>query len=928
MYRQIMLHQEHTPFQRILFRESPDEEIKDYELKTVTFGVNCAPYLAIRTLHQLADDVKTRFPLAAKILKQYMYVDDVLAGAHDCTTAIQMRDEVIEALNTASFPLRKWTSNCKKILAGLPKAHIYKENFLELDDMSETKMLGIRWNAVHDMFHFTVQPIPRKQEYTKREVLSCVAKLFDPAGWLGPIVVVAKIFMQEIWLTKIDWDDSLPRNLLLRWETFLDNYEHIQKIKIPRWTHFTPWDEVEFHGFCDASEKAYAAALYIRVRDRASNNAPHINLLVGKTKVAPVKTVSLPRLELCGALLLAELINTFIPQFEVTQPVIYKWTDSTIVLSWLRKPACTWTTFVANRVAKIDELVGVSGWNHVDSADNPADLGSRGVSPQDLLASTLWWYGPKWLEQDSSTWPHQGNRNPLETDLEQKPVRAHAAGISEEMDILERFSDFSRAMRVIARVFRFFRKTHPVHKLAASDETDEITSDEVKQVKCRLILIAQRRHYADEYRAIIASTPINAKSSLRALNPFLDRNGVMRVGGRLALTNIPYSERYPIILPYDCQYSRLLVKFTHLISLHGGNQLMLRILRSEYWIVRMKNVIKNSVHNCKVCVIYRKKAREQLMAALPPERTEVSRPFTNTGVDFTGPFEIRSFTGRACRITKGYVCVFVCFATKAIHLEATSDLSTATFLAAFARFVSRRGCPQNMYSDNGTNFVGANKALQQDFKLFVTAAANSTTQTYAHQGITWHFIPPGAPHMGGLWEAGVKSFKMHFRKVANNMRFTIEELSTLLARIESCLNSRPISPISEDAESMEPLTPGHFLIGTPLLALAEPEINENPMSIVNRWQKIKAIHQTFCRRWKAEYLKELQKRVKWHSPQRNLEVDDLVVVKEDNLPPNEWRLGRVIRVFSGQDSRVRVVEIRTARGIITRPIVKLVLLPD
>ncbi|XP_017472300.1 PREDICTED: uncharacterized protein LOC108363445 [Rhagoletis zephyria] len=187
--------------------------------------------------------------------------------------------------------------------------------------------------------------------------------------------------MQEIWLTKIDWDDSQPRNVLLRWETFLDNYEHIQKIKIPRWTNFTPWDEVEFHGFCDASEKAYAAALYIRVRDRASNNAPHINLLVGKTKVAPVKTVSLPRLELCGALLLAELINTFIPQFEVTQPVIYKWTDSTVVLSWLRKPACTWKTFVANRVAKIDELDGASGWNLVDSADNPADLGSRGVSP-------------------------------------------------------------------------------------------------------------------------------------------------------------------------------------------------------------------------------------------------------------------------------------------------------------------------------------------------------------------------------------------------------------------------------------------------------------------------------------------------------------------------------------------------------------------
>ncbi|XP_017463220.1 PREDICTED: uncharacterized protein LOC108356632, partial [Rhagoletis zephyria] len=313
MYRQIQLHSYNTPYHRILFRESQNEALVDYELQTVTFGVNCAPYLAIRTLLQLAEDVSLQFPLASRVLKQHMYVDDVLAGAHDTETAIRTRNELIDALKGAGFPLRKWTSNSREILSALPKAHLLKEDFLEIDDVSEARMLGIRWNAAHDMFHFNVQEIPIKPCYTKREVLSCVAKLFDHAGWLGPIVVEAKILMQDIWLTKIDWDDSLPRTLYQRWENFLRNYIHISEIKIPRWINFTPWNEIEFHGFCDASEKAYAAALHVRVRERNSNKTPDVNLLVGKTKVAPVKTVSLPRLEMCGALLLPELINALLP---------------------------------------------------------------------------------------------------------------------------------------------------------------------------------------------------------------------------------------------------------------------------------------------------------------------------------------------------------------------------------------------------------------------------------------------------------------------------------------------------------------------------------------------------------------------------------------------------------------------------------------
>ncbi|XP_050340580.1 uncharacterized protein LOC126766984 [Bactrocera neohumeralis] len=314
------------------------------------------------------------------------------------------------------------------------------------------------------------------------------------------------------------------------------------------------------------------------------------------------------------------------------------------------------------------------------------------------------------------------------------------------------------------------------------------------------------------------------------------------------------------------------------------------------------------------------------MAALPNERTILTRPFAATGIDFAGPYDIKNYTGRACLITKGDICVFVCFSTKAIHLEPVSDLTTQAFLAAFSRFFSRRGCPANLYSDNGTNFIGASQLLMKDRRELLQTLRTQITSLHSHQNISWHFNPPGAPHMGGLWEAGVKSLKIHLKKIAKLQKFTFEEFATLLTRIESCLNSRPISPISDDSSNLEPLTPGHFLIGTPLLTPAEPNLEDANLSIVNRWQKLKILYQHICKRWKEEYLKELHKRYKWKYPQRNIEVNDLVVIRNENISPNEWKLGRIQKVFPGLDNKTRVVEIRTAQGTITRPITKIVIL--
>ncbi|XP_070144617.1 uncharacterized protein [Drosophila kikkawai] len=403
MYRQIRVNPDHTRFQRILFRNKYGE-LCDYELDTVTFGVNCAPFLAIRVLQQLAQDIRGQYPLASDIISNFMYVDDVLAGAHTRQSAVLAIKELRLALESAGFPLRKWTSNERRLLQAIPREHLISADFLELEDASTAKTLGIRWQATSDSFFFVPMVIPLQTAYTKREVLSQIAKLFDPAGWLSPFVIRAKIFMQEIWLRELGWDQPLPTDLVTKWQEFLKGYPTLREIRIPRWVRFHPAAEVQYHAFCDASQDAYGAAIFVRV-ETADGCCAH--LLASKTRV------------------------------------------STIVLAWLGKPACTWTTFVANRVAKIEQRTNESKWGHVRSEDNPADLASRASRPKSLKTA------------------HFGGTG--------------SATVPPAVNILERFSTFDRALRVIAYVIRFAKNC----KMEDIPPSSALTSAELSDVQER-----------------------------------------------------------------------------------------------------------------------------------------------------------------------------------------------------------------------------------------------------------------------------------------------------------------------------------------------------------------------------------------------------------------------------------------------------------
>ncbi|CAG4958844.1 unnamed protein product [Colias eurytheme] len=360
----------------------------------------------------------------------------------------------------------------------------------------------------------------------------------------------------------------------------------------------------------------------------------------------------------------------------------------------------------------------------------------------------------------------------------------------------------------------------------------------------------------------------------------------------------------------------------HLRSLHAGPQLLLAGFRDQFWPLGGRTLARKIVRQCVICTRFRGKTMEPLMGQLPSTRVTQNYPFQICGTDFGGPFLISSKIGRGNRISKCYLCIFVCFCTKAVHLEIVSDLSSNAFISCLRRFISRRGKPSQILCDNATNFVGANNELKKALQSSINSIYNFT----AEEGIKFIFNPPYSPTFGGLWEAGIKSAKFHLKRVVGNASLTFEELSTLCTQIEAVLNSRPITPLSCNPNDLSPLSPGHFLIGRPLTSLPSPPA-ATEKKIKTRYQLIESLRESFWKRWHNEYLSELQKRTKWRSPSDQIKEGSMVVFKEDNLPPMKWRIGRVHRLYPGKDGICRVADFITVKGLQRRALNKVCLLP-
>nr|CAI5862749.1 unnamed protein product [Callosobruchus analis] len=805
MYRQVWVRKEQRHLQKILWRFDPANEIETFELNTVTYGTASAAYLAIRSLHEVARLYQNAYPSICDVIIDDFYVDDLLTGAETVEQVAALKSELSHLLAKHGFPLRKWTSNHESIRSDSCTREIGTDQ--------HNKILGILWSSEQDVLKYSISEPSSPQRVTKRHILSCVAQIFDPLGLLSPVTITSKLILQDLWKLKISWDESVPSQLYTTWLDYRSNLPKLNIIKFPRHVTCPYFTSIQLHGFCDASEKAYGAVVYVRSMDAQGNC--FINILCAKTRVAPLKQVTIPRLELCGALLLAQLVAKVKESIKIDFECTRYWCDSQIVICWLKTSPHLLKMFVANRVSQIQSISDPHSWNYVNTSCNPADLLSRGISPLDLLNSKLWFHGPEWLSYPPSEWPHFLH-NTSRIDISDIPERKENATvlISTEnylSSVINKFSSFSKMRRVFAYIIRFKLKTQ---RLNESELSSGLTPEELDSALVCIVKIVQMSSFSNDYRNLSLNGMVDSKSSLLSLCPFIDSDGLIRVGGRLQNSDYPYDKKHPYILPKNHHLSVSIARTEHLRLKHIGPQGLLASIRERFWPIGGKGLVRKAVRDCIPCFRFSLSQEKYLMGSLPKARITPARPFLSVGVDFTGPFMTKTHKGRSHKILKSFVAIFVCLAVKAIHIEIVSDLTTECFLAAFRRFTSRRGSCSHVVSDNGTTFVGASKEL----KLFLLNQQCEISEKLATDGIKWTFIPPRSPHFGGLWEAAVKTVKHHLKRSIGETRLSFEEFYTVLTQIEACVNSRPLYPLSDDPSDPSPLTPAHFIIGETLTA--------------------------------------------------------------------------------------------------------------
>ncbi|XP_030381837.1 uncharacterized protein LOC115629498 [Scaptodrosophila lebanonensis] len=907
MYRQILVESGDCNYQCILWRQERTEAVKTLRLKTVTYGTNSAPFLAVRCLYYLAEQAGHQYPLASEAVKRNFYMDDMLCGADSINELKELKQQVTELLKLGRFELHKWRSNFKFA------SHDESTEPLELKVTDAAKTLGIRWASTSDKFQFAYGA-QCSDVVTKRVVLSELAQLFDPLGFLSPIIILGKVFMQELWLLKQGWDEDLPPSHAIQWKKYRSELKLIHECSLPRAVipNSGEVDTVEFYGFSDASCRAFGAAIYARVIDKLGTIS--VNLVAAKSKVAPVRVTSLPRLELEGARLLVQLmakVKKCVPRY---------------VSSVSR-----WTTFVANRVALIHELSSIDEWFKIESKLNPADIVSRGLHTSELRNSSLWWKGPKFLQQPEDQWPavhwNRSDSLPEQRNSKFTLVASPQRLVEDIVSKCKYARDFVKLTRVFGYICRWRRVISKI-ELAKSKP---LTASEVKGGLNYIIFNLQSLSFHEEIVKLHDGKLIRS-AKIQALNPFLDViDGIeiIRVGGRLSQANVPFDTKHPILLPNNHIVITALFEYTHRTNMHAGAHALCAFVRQRYWVINARKLARKTVRSCLACFRQRPVAANQIMGSLPASRVQTGvNPFQRAGLDFAGPFWMH-FHQRGRRPTKMYMCVFVCFLTKACHLELVSDLSTNAFIAALKRFFARRGLSAELFCDNATNFVGAAREVKElTDRMWNETGKRRIENQCSSLGVQFHFIPPRSPHFGGLWESAVKVAKQLLVRCFNGTALDYEELATAIAQAEAVMNSRPLCPLSSDPNDLEALTPGHFLIGRPLNAMTEAcDEDILKLSVTNRWKRIVAVHHSFWRRWSLEYLTLLQERRKWASTCNNLQRGTLVLIGEDNTPPGQWVLGRIQEVHPGADGAVRVVTVKTKAGLFKRNIHKLCPLP-
>jgi hypothetical protein len=651
------------------------------------------------------------------------------------------------------------------------------------------------------------------------------------------------------------------------------------------------------HYFCDASGMAYGTCVYLRYENNKGEVT--VQLVCSKARITPIKSVTIPRLELQAAVLAGEIHTALKRALRIKVAESYFWSDSKIVLCYLKNPEKKFPIYVANRVRKILSSTSADQWHHVRGKNNPADIISRGRS-----LSLEWFQGPEFLYQNSHDWDlGQVHTNDLE-DCESSNVAVVEVQEGSEHPI-DRVINYFSSWKKIVRIVAWLRRITGRNK-----SSGRLSRDEVGAAELAIVKHVQNKHYKDVVQAVESGKDIKRSSDLRGLCPYKDTTGVLCVGGRV-------EGQHPVIIPGSDPIARAIVMDTHNVG-HVGIEWTLSQVRAKYWITKGRSVTKSTLKDCVICKRLYGKAMQQKMADLPGVRIKCTgRPFTNIGIDMFGPFLV---TQRRSQL-KRYVCIYTCMGMRAVHLEMVESLDTNSFINSFRRFVARRGKPTTVYSDNGTNFVGG----QRELDAAHNGLSEELMKNYASKNdIGWHFNPPYASHHGGVWERMIRSVRRIMASMLKD-RLSDETLHTILCEVEFIINNRPLTKLSDDPLDLNPLTPNHLLMMGGSCTIPPGEFGLKD-SYRHRWRYVQHITDIFWKRFVKEYLPELQKRTKWDREEYNLKVGDLVLLMDMQKSRNCWPLAVVLEVHQGQDGLVRSAKVKTSETELLRPISKMVML--
>ena len=918
------------PSQRDLLRflwidESDPENPKIVKLRfaRLAFGLSCSPFILNSTIRHHLENYEESDPEFVRKVISSLYVDDFASSFASEDESFAFYEKLKQRFSEAGWNMRKFNSNDKKLRERIEDAENARisndhskakenQNILTqtenrnishaVQKEDEIKVLGMTWNAKTDKLKFDLASFHEtaaQEKITKRLILSSIARIYDPLGLLSPLLVPLKRLFQDVCRLKVNWDACLPDEFCQRWHNIVDDIPQGFNVEIDRsFLGDLSSDEIrsiQIHGFSDASQTAYGAVVYLRIK---TDKGIVTKLVSAKTRISPLKNETMPRLELMASLILARLITSVKNNLRECCKIesIHCWCDSQIVLYWLLNENKIQKQFVQNRLVQIRNLVANESWGYCPSAHNPADLTSRGVSFSKIVAKKLWWEGPEFLCQEEEFWPKFEGTQPSEENIERSIVHENSNTLMttnlpiQNLNAIiscEKFSSFDKLIRITALVLRFVNRLK--RKVSTEDSQELISSQDISEAKTYWHKEAQKAFVNDN----------KFEETKKVLRVFTDEKGVIRVKGRIDEAPLPYETKYPVLLPKRHHFTHLVVYKSHSVVKHNGVRETLMQVRSEYWICKGRQVVKTLVSKCVTCKrIMGKPYDTPLSPPLPKFRVSEDTAFSNIGIDFAGPLFVKDVYSKTGEMYKCYIALFTCASTRALHLELVPDLHANSFIRAFTRFIGRRGLPSRIVSDNGKTFLDRN----------VCTFVNSL-------GIVWSFNIPTASWWGGFFESMVKLTKRCLRKTLGNAHLTYEELETVLLETEGVLNSRPLTFLYNDITE-PPITPSCLVSGRRLLdrpSFTQRIDDSNYESLTKRAKYLKTLLSRFFSRWKNEYLPSLREH---ENKQNNIikrvpEVGDIVTIHKDLIPRQRWVLGKITRLFQGAEGIVRAAEVLT-----------------